>query len=243
MNPHYTVILHDFGDECVEASWGFAGIGAKKTARGQSQERERNIERCERRARAEVRRKCMAAGLDHILTLTYRENVEEKEKAYHDFELFIRHVHQHIPDWKYVAVPERQGRGAIHFHVGIKGYQDTNLLRSLWRGIVKDGNIDVSYRKTANGAQWKKAKLALYLAKYIGKKEKGKQQKVETDLNERRFRASPGITIPATAYTLKCGINAAGFALQIVKELGGRLGFVWSPEGSKGHYGWACSWG
>jgi hypothetical protein len=173
MIPHYKVILHDFGDECVEASWGFSGIGTSgKARRGESQDREKNKERAERRARAEVRRKCMAAGLDHILTLTYRENMEEKEKAYHDFELFIRHVHQHIPDWKYVAVPERQGRGAIHFHIGIKGYQDVSLLRSLWLNIVKDGNIDVSFRRTATGAQWKKAKLALYLAKYIGKQER-----------------------------------------------------------------------
>ena len=203
MTARNKVILRDYGDEYVEASWGFSGTGSKgKAKRGKSKDREKNIERCERRAKAEVRRKCMAAGLDHILTLTYRENLEAKEKAYHDFETFIRQVHDKLPDWKYVAVPERQGRGAIHFHVAIKGYQDVSLLRSLWRYVAGDGNIDVSYRKTTKGIQWKRTKLALYLSKYIGKKEKGTQTRVETDLNERRFRASPGIAIPETVYYL-----------------------------------------
>ena len=131
----------------------------------------------------------MAAGLDHLLSLTYRENIVDKERAWSHFEKFIRLVHKYIHDWQYVVTNEQQERGAYHFHLGVKGYQDVSLLRSLWRSVVGDGNIDVSYKKTAKGSQWKRNKLAQYLAKYIDKD-------MDTELNEKRFRASPGIVIP-----------------------------------------------
>jgi hypothetical protein len=85
-------------------------------------------------------------------------------------------------------------------------------------------------------------RICLYLAKYIGKQEKGSQRKLETDINERCFSASPGITIPETVYKLKYGVNKEVFALEIVETIGGRLGFVRSQEESGGNYGWACSW-
>ena len=36
------------------------------------QQKKRNLERSARRSKAQVRRKCMVGGLDHMLTLTYR---------------------------------------------------------------------------------------------------------------------------------------------------------------------------
>ena len=50
---------------------------------------------------------------------------------------FIRLVHTYFPEWLYVCVMERQERGAIHFHLGVKGYQGVDLLRSLWRCVAK----------------------------------------------------------------------------------------------------------
>ncbi len=228
--------VRDYGDGYVEASWGVSTEGKRrKTERGKSKDREKNNERARRRAKAEVRRKCMAAQLDHLLTLTYRENVVDREKAFHDFEAFVRLVHTYFPDWKYVEVAERQDRGAMHFHLGVKGFQDVGLLRSLWRRIVGDGNIDVNYVKTNKGLTWKRHRLAMYLAKYVGKE-------MEAELNERRFRASPGIAIPEQILHMPWHV-VKDFALFKVQALGGKVGFVWSPEESKGLYGWACSWG
>lgn len=184
---------------------------------------------------AEVRRKCMAAGLDHLLTLTYRENIIEKARAWSHFEKFIRLVHTYIPDWLYVCVMERQERGAIHFHIAVKGYQDVTLLRSLWRCVAGDGNIDVSYVKTKKGIQWQRQKLASYLAKYISKD-------LENELNERKYRASLGIEIPKQIIYLHPAIDPRGFVMYKIESLAGQVGYVWSPEESKGLYGWACSW-
>lgn len=230
-------LLRDYGEGYIEGSWGRIILGEKRiTKRGKSKEREKNIKRASRRAKANIRRKCMAAGLDHLLTLTSRENQMDKVKAWTDFEEFIRRVHSRIPDWKYVAVIEKQDRGALHFHLGVKGFQDIELLRSLWRSVVGEGNIDVQYKKSSKGCKWKRSKLASYLTKYIGKE-------METELNERRFRASPGITLPGAISYFGDYWSARTFVLEKIKAIGGMVGFMWSPEESKGRYGWACSWG
>jgi hypothetical protein len=237
MTPYQTVTVRNYGDGYVEASWGYKVTEAKKrTERGKSENKEENEERSIHRAKAQLRRKCMAAGFDHLATLTYRENITDRERAFRNFESFIRLVHSYLSDWKYIAVHEFQKRGAVHFHLGVKGYQDVTLLRTLWRLVVGDGNIDVSYKKSKKGGKWKKADLAQYLAKYIGKD-------METGLNERRFRASPGIYIPEEIFYLPFKTCAEDFALHKIETLGGQVGFVWTPVESNGGYGWACSWG
>lgn len=232
------VTVMDYGEGYAEASWGRSDTITKKKPlpRGRSKEREINKEKSKRQAMAGVRRKCMAAGLDHLVTLTYRENIQEKERAWSHFVQFIRLVHTYFPDWLYVCVMERQERGAIHFHLGVKGYQDVSLLRALWRSVAGDGNIDVSYVKTGKGAQWQRHKLASYLAKYISKG-------LENELNERRYRASLGIEIPKQVIYLHPEINPMEYVMYKLESIAGQVAYVWSPEESKGLYGWACSWG
>ena len=237
MTPGYKVTLIDYGDEIAEVSWGRSSVvQSKKADRGQSRERERNIERSSRRAKGKLRQKVFASGIDHLLTLTYRYNQQEKESAWDHFEQFIRLIHKMYPGWVYIAVAERQKRGAYHFHMGVKGFQDVDLLRTLWRKAGGDGNIDVQYRRGEKGDKWKRVKLALYLTKYIGKE-------MTTELNERRFRTSLNIEVPKKTMMVSVVIDVKGYALFKLERIGGRVGFVWCPEESHGQYGWACSWG
>lgn len=235
----------DYGEGYVEGSWGLV-IPREATCveRGKSKNRKKNIERATRRAKAQVRRKCMAGGFDHLLTLTMRQNITDKERAVHYLQRFERKMHQYIPDWKYVCTIERQKRGSIHFHLGVKGFQDVQFLRSVWRSIVGEGNVDVQYVKSKKGLTWRKARLASYLAKYINKE-------METELNERRFRASPGIVIPEVTVYMPLVIkgkklvpvSAKQYLLEHIRYLAGRVGFIWESAEGHGQYGWACSWG
>jgi len=118
-------------------------------------------------------------GLTVLLTLTYRENMVDRERMARDFDAFVKRVRRVIPSFEYVCVFERQKRGAWHAHIAVprilahyahrgalvKSY---DLLRSMWRGIVgaDNGNVDVSRNKRVNRSS---AKLAAYLSKYIGK--------------------------------------------------------------------------
>lgn len=202
----------------------------------------------------------MAMGADHLLTLTYRENKTDKEEAMHDVEVFIRNVHEKIPGWKYVMVPERQKRGAIHFHVAVKGFQDVLFLRKVWRKTVGEGNIDIKYKemKSRNGKwkkgdsyTWGKADLAAYLAKYITKEPEEENRKIEVQLNERRFRASLGIMVPMRKIIIPWIIHggkktvylkAKDYVMEKIGYVEGKRGFLWEPEEGKGFYGWGCSW-
>jgi hypothetical protein len=138
-----------------------------------------NRERATRRARTKVRRLVKAKGLTVLLTLTYRENMLDRERMARDFDAFVKRVRRVIPGFEYVCVFERQKRGAWHAHIAVQRIlshyaqrgvmvRSYDLLRSMWRGVVgqDNGNIDVSRNKRVNRSA---AKLASYLSKYIGK--------------------------------------------------------------------------
>ena len=54
---------------------------------------------------------------DMFVTLTYKENMQDIEKADDDFKKFMKRFRYKFGDIKYIAVREFQIRGAIHFHM------------------------------------------------------------------------------------------------------------------------------
>lgn len=137
-----------------------------------------NRERSTRRARTKVRRLCKAKGLSVMLTLTYQENMLDRDRMARDFDVFIKRVRRVSPGLQYVCVFERQKRGAWHAHIAVprilshyhKGgvlVRSYDLLRSMWRGVIgAGGNVDVSRNKKVGRSS---ARLAGYMSKYIGK--------------------------------------------------------------------------
>lgn len=138
-----------------------------------------NRERSTRRARTKVRRLAKEKGLTTLLTLTYRENMVDRDRMQRDLDVFLKRVRRVIPGFQYVCVFERQKRGAWHAHLAVekvlshylaggKLIRSYDLLRSMWRAVVgaDNGNVDVSRNKRLARSA---AKLAAYLSKYIGK--------------------------------------------------------------------------
>ena len=106
--------FRDYGQGLVEGGWTHLpnpqNEGKKKKKRGESEDREKNMERAIRRAKSQVRRKVLVAGLDYLITLTFKENVDDFTVASRCLVEFVRLVHDKDPEWKYLAVPERQLR-------------------------------------------------------------------------------------------------------------------------------------
>ena len=138
-----------------------------------------NRDRSARRARTKVRRLCKARGLAVMLTLTYRENMLDRDRMARDFDVFVKRLRRIVPSFEYVCVFERQKRGSWHAHIAVpkvlshylhKGalVRSYDLLRSVWRAVVgaDNGNVDVSRNRRIMRSS---AKLAAYIAKYIGK--------------------------------------------------------------------------
>lgn len=79
-----------------------------------------------------MRRSIQAGASDRMLTLTYRENRTDARQCHADLPRFLRLVRDALPDdYKYVAVFERQKRGAGHWHLAVAGWQRACLLREL----------------------------------------------------------------------------------------------------------------
>ena len=229
--------LYNYGDGLAEAGWAFVPYRSpfKGNARGESDHREQNEDRAIRRARSTMRKKVLTYGLDHLLTLTYRDNVTDFEQTNADLSRFMRLLKQHRPQLHYLAVPERQKRGAWHWHLAVKGRQDVDLLRILWRQVVGEGNIDVQQPK---GNLNRRLALVKYLSKYLSKGFKDGLR----ELNGHRFRSAIGMTVEASPIPIppEARNTVANYVLQQLNACAGSVGHVW--EYDSGGSGWATSW-
>lgn len=227
----------NYGNGLGEIGWSFIpSLRPPKAGKGSSDNREANEDRAIRRARSRLRRLILSARADHLLTLTYRENVIDFEQACRDLSKFVRLVRSKLPGWVYIAIAEQQKRGAWHWHFAVRGRQDVVLLRSCWRRVVGEGNIDVNPPK--GKGKYRLLALVKYLGKYLAKGfENGNRE-----LNARRFRTSLGISVPSTAIVLPLDQrgNACAYAVEVLKTEVGEVGFIWQAEDMPA--GWACSW-
>lgn len=137
------------------------------------------------RAKAACRWFIKVNGLNELLTLTYRENQQDRNLCKKHFKEWVRRMKKALGGrFVYCASFERQERGAMHVHIAchklpkhavhkdvkIKGWE---LGTKVWRSIVgKDnGMCFVGGRKTPQGRvkQRSIAKIASYVSKYITK--------------------------------------------------------------------------
>lgn len=215
----FIVTKTNFKSFDVELGQGTRVIYPKeRTEEEQEAIRLQNVERAARRARQQVHFMVRSLGADHMLTLTTRDNIEDRQQFDKIFQEFIRLVrHKDVSrtglytrkeprHWPYVAVREKQDRGAYHMHIACVGKQDLALLRGCWYvalgGTVQDegsdslGAINVQYAQKRFSGQTethKTFKLVQYLCKYIAKTFD------DTDeLGQRRYKASRLIPKPRT---------------------------------------------
>lgn len=222
---------------------------SERTQRG-SGDRESSIKRASRRARSTARIRCKASGFDSLFTFTYRENVQDRELVASHWAKAVRAIKRLIPDFAYVAVIERQKRGALHLHVAthrlppsfvVKGVmvKSWNVLRAIWRRVVGDlgGNFDESRRK--RNSRVAGAGVAKYITKYIAKDFE------DGELNKKRFWAGGPWQAPQRVtmlFSRPCDRDANGDPVRLPADLvalvvdelacsGGELSLWLSPDG------------
>lgn len=168
------------------------------TKRGEG-DRDKSIAASARRAKTAVRRRCKAMQADALLTLTYRENMQDEKRAQRDFQAFRRRL-EALGAFPYVATLERQERGAIHLHVAVQHFpallknehgtkvKSYNVIRSIWRRVVgaDNGNIDLTRPRGSNSAH----RIASYIAKYVSK------AVGEGHFNKKSYWSSKAISVP-----------------------------------------------
>lgn len=170
-------------------------------------DRERSIDASVRRSTQKVRLLCKSMCVNSLWTLTYRENVQDRELVLKHIDSFRRRVAKVLGDWRYIAVIEKQARGAFHIHIAthalprqiVEGgnvLKSWEVMRRIWRRITGDlgGNFDEAKR----AARWSEHKkpirgagnIARYIAGYVAKDMR------ESELNRKRYSRSEGIDVP-----------------------------------------------
>lgn len=185
---------------CDMSEEGYAEYIREREA-AKEERHQANLNRACRRARVRIRQRCKASGVDSLLTLTYKANVTELAIAKAHLKAFTRKMKRLIPGFFYIAVFERQKRGAWHIHMAIhrlpkvlphagvkvKSY---SVVRAVWLSVTGElgGNVDESRRKRYSRPS--SGKVAAYLSKYMGKAFE------ELDGGINRYSSSDSITLP-----------------------------------------------
>lgn len=131
-----------------------------------------------------------------MVTLTYRDNVENRERVLTDLERLRRMLSRGGDSMPYVAVLECQKRGAIHPHLAVRGFQDIRFLRRCWYKIVGKAQGQVNVKGPRPGTY--PVKLARYLSKYISKDIDSQPREFE----EHRYFCSLGIVVPTERFQI-----------------------------------------
>lgn len=183
------------------------------------------------RSRRMIRKRCKAIRADRMLTLSTRENETRLDVWAKWWDEFRRRLNK-LQDFHYVAVLERQKRGAWHIHVAVSGRQNWKVLRSIWLSVISksgtDGAVNDSlgngkmralFRKLGGKGRSMRHRIATYIAKYVGKDADA------TTFNKKRYWTSRGVVLPETTTYAhlgpECGaMDAVVAAHQCVLENG-----------------------
>jgi len=187
--------------ELKKASIDEIELHEREREESEEHRREANRKRAARRAKTRVRHMVKVAGLDALLTLTYKANQQDLTLCKAHMKEFIRRIRRVLPGFTYVAAYETQKRGAWHIHmathrlpqelpwkgVKVKSY---SVVRAIWRSVTGElgGNIDQQRRRKFS--KQSSAKIAAYLSKYMLKAFE------DGDDWSNRYSASTGIQVP-----------------------------------------------
>ncbi|NCN25546.1 hypothetical protein GW935_02715 [Candidatus Falkowbacteria bacterium] len=112
------------------------------------------------RTRTEIRRLINSnPQLTKFMTLTFAKNITDLKEANYIFNQFIKRMTYKHPDFKYLAIPEFQKRGAVHYHLLCEmPFIHYREITEIWG----QGNIDI---KTLTDVD----NIGAYVCKYLSK--------------------------------------------------------------------------
>ncbi|MBP7845880.1 MAG: hypothetical protein KA007_00385 [Candidatus Pacebacteria bacterium] len=112
------------------------------------------------RTRTEIRRLINSnPQLNKFMTLTFADNFTDLKKANYLFNQFIKRMNYKYPNFRYLAIPEFQQRGAVHYHLLCDmPFIHYSVIHETWG----HGNIDIKTLKDVDN-------IGAYVCKYLSK--------------------------------------------------------------------------
>lgn len=165
---------------------------------------ERSARKAAQRARRNCRHKIKHAGFTQLLTLTYRENMEDLDQMRREFAAWLRIMRRLIRGFRAVYGFERQGRGAWHVHIACdklprlmqyKGMkvQSWKVGTAVWRSVVPAGGLCFVGGRSGRFNRYSSAgKIAGYVSKYLTK------ENAEGEAGRRMWDSTQDLSPPAS---------------------------------------------
>lgn len=154
------------------------------------------LKRSAKRAYIKLVRTAESINVDRMITLTFAENIgkERLKETNACFRSFILEMEKKLGKLQYVAVPELQKRGAIHYHIGVNRFIHIDDINLAWKECVKaHGLVDDTGRAGYAFINKKATKydkgVARYIAKYVFKGVNNAKYDI-TGFNGKRYYAS-----------------------------------------------------
>lgn len=237
----HSLVLRDYGSGMIE--WGYRFQYGSGGGDPDLQPRDPPVRDPEasaisnaQRARVGIRRAIMERKCDYMVTLTYRENMVDRGRAVDDLRLWIDGVRAALGSFVWVAVPERQERGAWHWHIAVKGWQNLPVLRGVWKRVVGEGAVNIRAPRGSGRPRWGRLRLAYYLMKYISKS-------VDNDGDRgkgvhRYFRDRVGVEVDL----LRLSFTKTYELTTMLQRLLAGMKITARQEAADAYGGWGCSW-
>jgi len=239
---HYVAKVKDFGNgQCsvrysVRSELGQVhdmGLSAADSLRRLADQEARTL----RRAKRVCADRCVALGADMLLTLTYKRNEESLTASCDHVAKFVAAIRARVPEWKMVGAAERQKRGAVHWHLAVKGWQKLDLLWDTWLRIigepVREQQVNLKeFKGRSAGA------IGRYIAKYIGKGFEDERPRYG-----HHYKTSRGLEVAERVYHLDGGttVEVLAWCRGAVIAAGAADAFTWTA-GKYAMTGGARSW-
>lgn len=142
-------------------------------APGKAADASRSMREGGRRARAAVRRYAVANRCDRMITLTYAEACEDRDRFVADMRRFWLDLRAALggDPLPYLWVPEWHKRHGLHAHAAVAQYIPHRLIRQVWGKGIIDVRLKAGMPMGGQtGVVIERARIcARYLAKYMGK--------------------------------------------------------------------------
>jgi hypothetical protein len=112
------------------------------------------------RTRTEIRRLINSnPQITKFMTLTFAKNITDLKEANYIFNQFIKRMTYKYPSFEYLAIPEFQKRGAVHYHLICKmPFVHFSKIYEIWG----HGNIDIKKIQSVTN-------IGAYVCKYLSK--------------------------------------------------------------------------
>lgn len=222
----------------------------KELAALAEEKRLRSLKKSAQRAQTQCRRAIKSSGFDELLTITYRENQQDRELCKKHFKEWVRRMKRALPDFQYCAGFEAQDRGAMHVHLathrlpkhamyqGVK-IEAWKLGTKVWRSIVGEDNglVFVGGKSKWGMGRHRKmslAKMAAYVSKYIMKDFE------KSPVGSNRYSRSDNIELPPVQHVRLegCGLREA---IETIFQCDGGDVIVSHRVGRFGDSYWLCT--